>query len=93
MKTLRQEIMTLLAGEQMSVRDLSKYLKINEKDVYTHLRHVERTVAASGKSLSIKPSRCFKCGYLFKNRRRLTRPSRCPQCRSTHLESPLFSIC
>lgn len=92
METLRQQIMALLEADQMSARDLSRCLGIREREVYAHLLHVERTVAARGKTVSIKPSRCLECEYLFKNRRRFSRPGRCPRCKSTRLENPLFRI-
>ena len=92
MKTLRQEMIALLESGLMSARDLSRSLGIQEKDVYSHLTHIERTVSAQGKTLAIMPSRCFKCGYTFKNRRRFTRPGRCPRCRSRHIDAPLFRI-
>jgi hypothetical protein len=92
MKTLRQEMIALLESDQMSARDLSGCLGIKEKDVYTHLGHIQRTVAAQGKAVLIRPSHCLNCDYLFKNRRRFTRPGRCPRCKSTRLEAPLFRI-
>lgn len=92
MKTLRQEMIALLETDQMSARDLALCLRIKEKEVYSHLEHIERTVASKGKVVAIKPSRCFNCDYLFKNRRRFTRPGRCPRCRSSHLDIPLFRI-
>jgi predicted Zn-ribbon and HTH transcriptional regulator len=85
-------MIALLETDEMSARDLALCMGIKEKDVYTHLGHIERTVAARGKTVSIKPSRCLNCGYLFKNRRRFTRPSRCPRCKSTHLDIPFFRI-
>ena len=92
MKTLRQEIIELLEIDQMSGRDLALCLGIKEKEVYPHLEHIAKTVAARGKIVSIKPSRCLDCDFVFKNRKRFTRPSRCPRCKSTHLETPLFRI-
>jgi predicted Zn-ribbon and HTH transcriptional regulator len=30
----------------------------------------------------MEPARCQQCGFVFRERRRLTCPSRCPTCRS-----------
>jgi transcriptional regulator len=92
METVRQQIIGLLSEEEMSAIDLSQELGIREKEVYEHLPHIARSVAARGKELVICPSLCLKCGYVFKNRKRFTRPGRCPQCKETHLQRPTYEI-
>ena len=72
MKTLRQEIIELLESDQLSARELALRLGIKEKDIYNHLEHIAKTVAAKGKVVSIKPSRCLDCNFLFKNRKRFS---------------------
>ena len=76
----------------MDARGLSQQLGIKEKEVYEHLTHVERSVEAAGGRFSVTPSECLLCGYVFENRRRLTRPSRCPACKRSSLQSPSFRI-
>jgi len=90
--TIRQGLISLLSGREMDARELSQELGLKEKEIYGHLVHVERTVAASRGRFVITPSRCLLCGYVFEDRRRLTRPSRCPQCRRSKLQSPSFRI-
>ena len=92
MKTIRQQIIELLSDEQMDARELSRAVGIKEKEVYEHLTHIARSVAAKGSKLTIRPSECLKCGYVFKDRRRFTRPGRCPRCRESHLTSPVYRI-
>ncbi|KPJ77813.1 MAG: transcriptional regulator [Deltaproteobacteria bacterium SG8_13] len=92
MKTLRQQMMALLAGAELSAAELASALRIKEKEVCEHLAHVSRSLSAAGKKLKIRPGSCRKCGYVFADRRRFTRPSRCPRCKSTYLEEPLFQI-
>ena len=72
--------------------EISQMLGIREKEVYEHLPHVAQSVAAQGEKLVILPSECLKCGYVFKDRTRFTRPGRCPRCRETHLQSPAYEI-
>jgi predicted Zn-ribbon and HTH transcriptional regulator len=40
----------------------------------------------------VEPARCQVCGFVFKKRDRLTSPGRCPSCRSSRIEEPLFTI-
>ena len=91
-KTLRQQMIALLEGQVMGARDLSSALSVREKEVYTHLAHVERTVTTDKRRFVVHPSRCIACGFEFKKRKRLTRPSRCPKCKSSRLSQPLFQI-
>jgi hypothetical protein len=91
-QTLRQWIVSLLSDQEMDVRDLSQELGLKEREIYEHLVHVERSVAASRGRFVITPSQCLLCGYVFEDRRRLTRPSRCPQCRRSKLQNPSFRI-
>jgi hypothetical protein len=90
--TLRRRIISLLWKEELDARGLSRELGIKEKEVYEHLRHVERSVAAAGGRFITTPSECLLCGYVFEDRRRLNRPSRCPVCRRSKLQSPSFRV-
>ena len=91
-KTLRQQIMTLLCDAEMSARDISGTVGIREKEVAGHLAHIARTITVQGKTLVVRPFQCLSCGYVFKDRKRYTRPGRCPECKGSHLESPTFRI-
>ena len=92
MKTLRQQMMALLADSEHSAADLAAALGIKEKEVCAHLDHISRSLSAAGRKLNMRPGSCRKCGYVFTDRRRFTRPSRCPRCKSSFLDVPLFRI-
>ena len=92
MPTIRQQIIELLADAEMDARQLSGEVGIKEKEVYEHLAHIARSLAAKGNKLTIRPSECLKCGYVFKDRKRFTRPGRCPRCRESHLINPSYKI-
>lgn len=91
-QTLRQQIRALLEEQAMGAHELSSALSVREKEVYAHLVHVERTVATDKRRFVIHPSRCISCGFEFAKRKRLTRPSRCPKCKSSRLSQPLYQI-
>ncbi len=92
-QTIRRQIGALLSVREMDVRDLSQELGIKEKEVAAHLAHVARSAAAGGRRFVVTPSRCELCGFVFTERRRLTRPGRCPRCRRSKVLSPTFRIC
>lgn len=92
MKTIRQRLMDALMDREMSAIHLSQEMGIREKEVYEHLPHIARSVASQGKGLVVTSPRCLKCGFVFKERTRVTRPGRCPKCRETHIESPTYAI-
>jgi predicted Zn-ribbon and HTH transcriptional regulator len=92
MQTIRQKIIELLGSAELDAREISREVGIREKEVYEHLVHIAKSLAAKEKVLFIQPSRCLSCGYVFEDRKRFTRPGRCPSCKQTHLQSPSFSI-
>ena len=92
MKTIRQQIISRLSEEEMDVREISQAIGIREKEVYEQLPHIARTLKPQGKKLMIRPSRCKGCGYVFKDRKRFTPPSRCPRCKGEWIESPAYRI-
>jgi len=92
MKTIRQHIIELLLEGELSALEISGGVGISEKEVYEHLPHVARSVAADKKRLFIRPSECTSCGFIFKDRRRFTPPGRCPRCRNDRLINPLYRI-
>ena len=92
MQTIRKQMIELLDKREMSAREISQTIKIREKEVYTHLSHISRSVNAQRKKLIIIPAECLECGFVFEKRKRFTRPSRCPHCKSEHIRNPAYRI-
>jgi predicted Zn-ribbon and HTH transcriptional regulator len=82
----------LLAKGEQDARSLSQQLKISEKEVVGHLPHLIRSTHRQGQHLVIIPSTCCSCGFKFKDRKRFTKPGRCPRCRATYLTPPAYRI-
>jgi len=82
----------LLEVQTMGARDLSQELGIREKDVCTHLEHIQRSVSRQGKRFEMTPCQCLSCGYVFKDRSRVGKPGRCPKCRQSHIQGATFHI-
>jgi hypothetical protein len=90
--TLRQQIAALLRQEALTALDLSRAVRIPEKEVYRHLEHIAKSAAGQGQELILNPCTCQACGFVFSQRRRLTRPGRCPRCRESRIDHPFFRI-
>lgn len=73
-----------------SARDISGRVHISEKEVRGHLEHIHKTLERSGRELVVTPAECTHCGFVFKKRDRLTKPGKCPVCRSESIREPLF---
>ena len=91
-ETIRRQIMDILAGKILSAKEISGQIRIPEKEVYEHLEHIRKTINKKEQTLTVTPSECLKCGFLFKKRERLKKPGKCPVCRSELIQNPIFSI-
>ena len=92
-RTTRQRIIELLTDIPMATHQLARALGITERQVEEHLAHVIKTVTRDRSRRFLRePSSCLDCGFMFRDRTRLTRPSRCPQCRSEGITPPRYHI-
>lgn len=91
-QTIRRQLIELLDAATWGVRELSQELHQSEKEIYDHLRHIERSLKPGGKRLVIEPSVCLACGFVFEERRRPQPPGHCPQCKKTRIRRPRYAI-
>jgi predicted Zn-ribbon and HTH transcriptional regulator len=92
-QTPRRRIMDLLQGTLLCSHQLAELLGMPERQVEEHLGHVVKTIARDpARTFVLEPSECQSCAYVFRDRTRLTRPSRCPRCRSEAITSPRYGI-
>jgi len=91
-QTIRRQLIELLGAATWGVRELSQELHQSEKEIYDHLRHIERSLKPGGKRLVIEPSVCLACGFVFEERRRPQPPGHCPQCKKTRIRRPRYAI-
>ena len=91
--TARQRLMQALTGSLRSTRELARDLGLPEREVEAHLAHVVRSLKHdSTRRFLMEPSTCHGCGFVFRERRKLSRPSRCPRCREESVVPPRFGI-
>ncbi len=55
MPTIRQQIISLLSLYEMDALQLSQELGVQEKEVYDHLDHIARSLAARGEKACHPP--------------------------------------
>ena len=91
-ETPRESLLKVLGSEPVTARELSQTVGLSEREVLQHLEHLQKSLKTKNRRLEIKSPECLDCGYLFRKRTRLTRPGKCPLCRSTHLTEPKFHI-
>ena len=92
-RTVRQMMIDTLREGPASAKDLSAQVGISEKEVLPHLEHIRKTLHHGTHRLLIKPACCRSCGFTFHERQRLSKPGRCPACRGSSIDEPLFMIC
>ena len=92
-RTPRQRLIELLIGTRLATHQLAQMLGIPERQVEEHLTHVVKTIARDKtRKFILDPARCQDCDFVFRDRRRLTSPSRCPQCRSEAIAAPRYGF-
>lgn len=92
-RTSRQQIMQTITGVRCSARDLAHRLALPERQIEEHLAHIARTLARDRtRCFVMEPAACQSCGFVFRSRTRLTRPSRCPRCQSEQISAPRYEI-
>jgi len=92
-RTPRQRIKDLLFVTPLSARRIAEIIGMAERQVENHLEHIVKSVAHDRTlKFMVDPPVCKDCEFIFRDRRRVTRPSRCPHCRSEAISEPRFNI-
>jgi transcriptional regulator len=89
--TVRKDLIQLLSTQPRSVSAIARDLGLKRADAEEDLRHAIRSAEAAGYRVSIVPAKCRSCDFTFETNR-LTKPGKCPVCRSTRLYEPQISI-
>lgn len=89
--TLRRDLLAYLSDEPRSVSRLARELRLPRADVEDALRHMIRSARAAGHRIVVVPARCRTCGFTF-DQDKLTKPSRCPECKESRIFEPQISV-
>lgn len=91
-ETVRRKIISVIEERPLSAKEISGIVGVPEKAVLEHIPHIQKTLSNERRRLTVTPSECIQCGFLFKKREKLKKPGKCPVCRSETITYPLFSI-
>jgi len=89
--TERQQLAAALREAPMTLREVAARFRWRLKEAAREVEHAARSSKPARLRVEL-PSSCMDCGYVFRDRRRLTTPSRCPKCRSEATTEPVFKI-
>lgn len=78
-----------LEAAARSADELSDLTGAHMRVILDDLEHIKRS--ARGR-FEVQPARCLSCGFTFRGRDRLSKPSKCPECRDSHILGPWFAI-
>ena len=81
--TRRQELIDLLKGSCYSIKELAKAFRKPMNVIVDDLKHIGHK-----HKLTIFPAECNRCGFVFEDRKKLHKPSRCPKCKNERISDP-----
>jgi predicted Zn-ribbon and HTH transcriptional regulator len=87
----RKDLITLLDGNPLSVKDIARQLEMVPRDVEDDVRHLIKSLKHTEYQLHVTPARCRNCGFIFSDDK-LHKPGKCPRCHNTWVEEPLLEI-
>ena len=89
--TVRKEMIDVLQERKMSLRELAVHFRSTPKEITDGLLHVAKSIQPE-MELRMEIPLCRTCGFLYKDRTKITRPSRCPKCKKEDITEPKFWI-
>jgi len=90
-RTRREEIVALLEEAEYEFDELRRSLELPVHVLEEDLRHIDRSVRATGRRLVVEPARCLGCDFAFR-KTKFHPPGRCPKCRESRISGPWFQI-
>ena len=90
-RMFRKDLITLLLDNPLRLSEIARLYAVPVKEVLDDVKHLRKTLKQSAYRLDVTPAECRKCSFVFSTEK-LSKPSKCPQCRSTWLEEPVVQI-
>lgn len=90
-RTRRERIVARLSEVALDFEQLRTELAVPVHVLDEDLRHIARSVRASGGRLKVERPVCSDCGFRFR-RESFKPPGRCPRCRSHRVSGPVLRV-
>lgn len=87
----RKDLIPLLLEKPMSVAQIAKAVGESPGQIANDLDHLFRSLKHTEYRAVIEPGRCRECGFEF-SETKITKPSKCPKCRSRWISEPRVSV-
>ena len=88
--TRRQQITQLLQESKYTAQHLANHFQTELREILEDLHHIEMSIKPT--KLKSEPSYCKSCNFVFKERSKATKPSKCPRCKDEWIEAQMFWI-
>ena len=88
--TRRQQIIEILQQNKQAAQQLANYFQTTLKEILEDLEHIQKSIKP--KKFKIAPSYCKSCNFVFRERSKVSKPSKCPRCKSEWIEAQMFFI-
>ena len=88
--TRRQQIIEILQENRQTAQQLANYFQTTLKEILEDLEHIQKSIKP--KKLKTDPAHCKKCSFIFRERGKVSKPTKCPRCRSEWIEAQMFWI-
>lgn len=87
----RQELSKVLHAREWAATELARHFHVPVSEIIDDLRHIQKSLKHTERSLVIDPAECRNCGFRF-SPEKLNKPSRCPTCKGNRIRDPLMEI-
>jgi predicted Zn-ribbon and HTH transcriptional regulator len=87
--TIRQQIVALIKVKPTDAYALSGAIGVSQRVIESHIENVAKSYS---KFFKVTPAECKDCEFIFKDRKKYTKPTGCPKCMSESIMPPMFFI-
>jgi predicted Zn-ribbon and HTH transcriptional regulator len=87
----RKHLIPVLLDRPMTLSQIAREVHEPPKEIVDALTHLAKSLPHTEYELIVEPAECRRCAFRFRAEK-FSRPSKCPQCRSTWIDEPVFSV-
>ena len=87
----RKDLIDMLLNNPMTVTQVARIVDEPPSRIADDLKHLFRSLKHTEYKAVVEPARCRGCGFEF-SADKLTKPSKCPECRGTWIFEPRIEI-